>query len=234
LRRIKLLPAVLAVIAGATDAIGFLGLGGLLAAHITGNLVILAAYVVMQGHVRLAPMLAVPVFIIVAVLTRLLAAAVEASDMSSLRPLLILQALLLCGFCALRFAAGPGADVDAAIAVLAGMLAVAAMAVQNAMVQICLKGTPSTAVMTTNITRFSVGIGEMIVGRDASRGQGARVDVTHTGVSIFGFVIGCAIGAAAEAMFGIWSTAMPAGLAIIAVALGRDQTRALASGQSDK
>lgn len=106
MRRIKLLPALLAVIAGATDAIGFLGLGGLLAAHITGNLVILAAYVVVQGHVRLAPMLAVPVFVVVAVLTRLLAALAEAFEIDSLRPLLILQALLLGGFCALRVRAG--------------------------------------------------------------------------------------------------------------------------------
>ena len=234
MRHIQLLPALLAVIAGATDAIGFLGLGGLLAAHITGNLVILAAYVAVQGQIRIAPMLAVPIFIVVAVLTRLLAAAVEAFDIPLLRPLLILQALLLCGFCALRVAAGPDVDVEAAIAVLAGMLAVAAMAVQNATVQICLKGTPATTVMTTNVTRFAVDIGELIVGRDSSRGQEARVNVKHTGVSIFGFVIGCAIGAAAETAFGIWSTVVPAALAIVAVALGRDQTRALAGGQTDK
>ena len=36
-------PIVLSVIAGATDSIGFLGLNGLFTAHITGNLVVLAA-----------------------------------------------------------------------------------------------------------------------------------------------------------------------------------------------
>ena len=35
----KLLPAVLSLIAGSTDVISFLGLGGLFAAHITGDLV---------------------------------------------------------------------------------------------------------------------------------------------------------------------------------------------------
>jgi uncharacterized membrane protein YoaK (UPF0700 family) len=234
LRRIKLLPGLLAVIAGATDAIGFLGLGGLLAAHITGNLVILAAYVVAQGHVRLAPLLAVPVFIVVAVLTRLLAAAVEALDISSLRPLLVLQALLLCCFCALRVLAGPNVDLEAAILVLAGMFAVAAMAVQNAMVQICLKGTPATAVMTTNVTRFAVAIGELIVGRDAPRRQEARVNAAHTGVSILGFVIGCAIGAVLEAAFGVWSTALPAMLALLAVILGADPTHRARNEQSNE
>ena len=37
-----LLPFVLSMIAGSADVIGFLGLGGLLTAHITGNLVLLA------------------------------------------------------------------------------------------------------------------------------------------------------------------------------------------------
>ena len=39
----KLLIFVLSVIAGSVDVIGFLGLGSLFIAHVTGNLVILAA-----------------------------------------------------------------------------------------------------------------------------------------------------------------------------------------------
>ena len=39
----RFLPFVLSVIAGATDIIGVLGLNGLFTAHITGNLVLLAA-----------------------------------------------------------------------------------------------------------------------------------------------------------------------------------------------
>jgi Protein of unknown function (DUF1275) len=46
----KLLPSVLSVIAGSVDVIGFLGLGGLFTAHITGNLAILAAHVVNRAH----------------------------------------------------------------------------------------------------------------------------------------------------------------------------------------
>ena len=54
------------------------------------------------------------------------------------------------------------------------MLGVAAMAVQNALVQISLKDSPTTAVMTTNVTHFVLDLGELIVGRDRGRSrQGA-------------------------------------------------------------
>jgi len=42
----RVLPFVLSLIAGSTDIIGFLGLNGLFTAHITGNLVVLAAHIV--------------------------------------------------------------------------------------------------------------------------------------------------------------------------------------------
>jgi uncharacterized membrane protein YoaK (UPF0700 family) len=70
----KLLPGVLSVIAGSVDAISFLGLGGLFAAHITGNLVVLAAHVVTGRSASLASILSVPVFILVLGLARLAAA----------------------------------------------------------------------------------------------------------------------------------------------------------------
>src|SRR5207245_674841 len=144
----KLLPTVLSVIAGSVDVISFLGLGGLFTAHITGNLVILAAHVVSGSAAPLAPMLSVPVFMVVLGLTRVLAGGLESVGLASLRPLLLLQFLLLVGFLVLCVAAGPHIDPNAAHAILAGMLGVSAMAVQNALVQISLTGAPSTAVMT--------------------------------------------------------------------------------------
>jgi uncharacterized membrane protein YoaK (UPF0700 family) len=42
------LPFVLSVIAGSTDIIRFLGLNGLFTAHITGNIVVLAAHIAMS------------------------------------------------------------------------------------------------------------------------------------------------------------------------------------------
>jgi Zn-dependent protease with chaperone function len=52
----RALPFLLGVIAGATDIIGFLGLGGLFTAHITGNLVVLAAHIVAGPWLLCLPM----------------------------------------------------------------------------------------------------------------------------------------------------------------------------------
>jgi uncharacterized membrane protein YoaK (UPF0700 family) len=76
----KLLPAALSPTAGSLDVISFLGLGGLFAAHITGNLVIMAARIVTGGSARLAEIVSVLVFIGALGLTRGLAAALEAGD----------------------------------------------------------------------------------------------------------------------------------------------------------
>jgi uncharacterized membrane protein YoaK (UPF0700 family) len=213
----KLLPTVLSVTAGSVDVISFLGLGGLFTAHITGNLVVLAARVVAGGEAPIAPMLAVPVFMAALGLTRLLVAGLESIGIASLRPLLLLQMLLLAGFFVLCVAAGPRLHPDAAIAILGGMLGVAAMAVQNALAQVSLKEAPSTAVMTTNVTRLAMDLGEVVLGRDAD--AKARRRARNTWPSIVGFAVGCCLGAACEAALGLWSLAIPTGLALIALAM---------------
>ena len=216
----KLLPSVLSVTAGSVDVIGFLGLGGLFTAHITGNLVILAAHVASGGAAGLAPMLSVPVFMAILGLTRLLAIGLEAIQLSTLRPLLLLQFLLIAGFLVLGVAAGPGIDPNSLDAVVAGMLGVAAMAVQNALVQISLPGVPATAVMTSNITRFMMDVGTTLCGRDPHEVAAAHKRARQTWPAIVGFAVGCALGAVCEAATGLWSLTLPAALALSALGLG--------------
>jgi uncharacterized membrane protein YoaK (UPF0700 family) len=86
----KLLTGVLSLTAGSVDVIGFLGLGGLFTAHITGNLVILAAHVVTGGAAQWAAILSVPVFMLVLCLARVLAGGLRRSG--SIRS-------ALCCFC---------------------------------------------------------------------------------------------------------------------------------------
>jgi hypothetical protein len=51
-----LLPVVLSTTAGSTDIVGFLALGGLFTAHITGNIVVLAAHYGTGGFSQIGPL----------------------------------------------------------------------------------------------------------------------------------------------------------------------------------
>jgi hypothetical protein len=58
------LPPLLSVIAGMVDLTGFFTLGNIFTAHVTGNLVVIAAKAVRGGPLNLAQTLSVPVFIL--------------------------------------------------------------------------------------------------------------------------------------------------------------------------
>jgi uncharacterized membrane protein YoaK (UPF0700 family) len=215
----KLLPGVLSIIAGSVDVISFLGLGGLFAAHITGNLVVLAAHVVTGRAASLALILSVPVFIAVLGLTRLVAAGLEKTHHHPLQPLLALQFVLLVSLLATWVAAGSSLNPAAPAGVVVGMLGVAAMAVQNALVRI-LVGAPATAVMTTDVTTFMMDIGAILFRRDPSEIAHARTRARRTWPAIVAFTVGCSFGAVLEATIGLWSLALPIGFALLALALG--------------
>jgi uncharacterized membrane protein YoaK (UPF0700 family) len=223
------LPFVLSLIAGSTDTIGFLSLNGLFTAHITGNLVVLAAHVINGVPAILSYVLAVPLFMLVLLLTRLFASWLERAGTATLRPLLLLQLLLLIIFLLCCVIRGQGSDANSGIAIIAGMFGVAAMAVQTALVQISLTKSPSTAVMTTNITHFTLALGEVLAGGNEAVVASARQRVIHIFPVIVGFTLGCALGAAGQAAYGSWSVSLPVGLALVAVAISSRSLR-VASG----
>jgi uncharacterized membrane protein YoaK (UPF0700 family) len=215
----RALPLVLSVIAGSTDTIGFLGLNGLFTAHITGNVVILAAHLITGDPAILSYILAVPVFMAVLLLTSLFANELERSGVAALRILLSLQLVLLVGFLMLSVVCG--ARLDSALAVVTGMIGVAAMAVQTALVQVSLKGTPSTGVMTTNVAHFVVALAELLARSDPGTAERARKRMSHIFPVIAGFALGCSLGAALEEAWGLRSLGLPTALALLAVMLTR-------------
>ena len=145
-----MLPTVLSMIAGAVDVTGFLALGGLFTAHITGNLVILAAHYVTGSFGEIAPLLSAPVFVVVlGVITVMF---IRKPVPFTRRALLVIQALLLASFLGFGIWFGPFADPNSSMAVFAGMLGVAAMATQNAVVRLAVPEHPITAVMSPNVT----------------------------------------------------------------------------------
>ena len=213
---------LLSLTAGATDTIGFLALNGLFMAHITGNLVVLAARMVGQGQHELAQILSVPVFVTVLALTRLLAVVLRRSGRPSLAPLLLLHFLLLLGFLMLCLRLTGQFDPEAPCPVIAGMCGVAAMAVQNALVQASLPGAPATAVMTTNLTRF---VGELIddLACPPTDPPTRRWRMPNTLPAVLGFAAGCASAGFLEAWFGLRALVLPVALALAALGVGLRQ-----------
>jgi uncharacterized membrane protein YoaK (UPF0700 family) len=214
------LPAILSTTAGAVDVIGFLVFGGLFTAHITGNLVVVAAHYVTGGFGQVGPILAVPVFVLALGVVVLVFGGIESKGKSR-RALLILHVALLGGCLGLGVRFGPFSNSDSPVAVLAGMFAVAAMATQNALVKLALVKSPSTAVMTTNTSQLIVDVAALVRSAENPEKLGeTRLRARVTFLCMAGFVGGCVAGAVLEVRFGVGALALPVILAALAVPFG--------------
>jgi uncharacterized membrane protein YoaK (UPF0700 family) len=211
-------PTLLSVIAGMVDVTGFLSLGSLFTAHITGNLVVVAALVVRRGQINPVQIMAIPVFLLAVAATWILARASGRRGLGLLRLLLLVQFLLLT--CVLIFSviAKPSADPHGLMAGVTAMFAVSAMACQFALLRLTLPVAPSTAVMTGNLTNTVLslldrrsGSQRLMVG-DAER----LTDSLHLLIGFFG---GCVVAAAAVTYLGDWAWSFPVVLAAVAIAL---------------
>ena len=172
-----------------------------------------------RGAADLALVLSVPIFIVVLCLMKLLVAGLEALQISSLAPLLLLQLLLLAGLFALCGASNHPLNSNASSTLVGAQLGVAAMAVQAALVQLSLKGAPSTTVMTTNITRFIMDVGDVLFGGTQSDTVQARWRARDTWPVILGFMAGAALGAVGFATAGLKALALPVVLSLLAFAM---------------
>jgi uncharacterized membrane protein YoaK (UPF0700 family) len=219
------LPAILSITAGAVDVIGFLALGGLFAAHITGNLAIVAAHYATGRFGQVGPILAVPVFIVVLGVVVPLFGGIESKG-GSRRALLVLHAALLSICLAFGLSFGPFSNSDNPMAVLVGMLAVAAMATQNAIAKLALVKSPSTAAMTSNTTQLIIDLATLARGGEVSDDLGKlRQRARLTFLCLAGFVVGCVAGAVLELRFGIGALALPVILTLLAVVSGEQKGR---------
>lgn len=217
------LVSVLSTTAGAADATCFLALGGLFVAHITGDVVTVIAHYVAGGYARPGPLLAVPVFVSALCASVLIAKTADRAGASPRRVLLLLQSMLLITCLALAVEFGPFASFNEPTAVLVGMFAVAALAVQSAAVRLTLPNTPATAVLTMNVVHLTLELAT----RALTRAPDDRPRDRLTVVCVAGFIGGCVAGAALEVRFGLHALILPVALSALAVTLGgRESTRA--------
>jgi uncharacterized membrane protein YoaK (UPF0700 family) len=216
------LPGVLALLAGVTDVTSWILLGGLFTAHVTGNLVLVAADVVTGSPPRLAAVLALPVFVVTTIAATVVARRLAGRDARTEHLLLGAQALLLVAAAALSFTGHASADPQGGLALAIGLCAVCAMATQNAYLHLASPKAPSTAVMTGNLVVATIAALDLL----ASRGRSAPA-LAHwkdTWPLLAGFVGGCLVGAVASTALGDHAAVVPAALAA-AVLLGVLRTR---------
>ncbi|MFF1633485.1 YoaK family protein [Leifsonia sp. NPDC058248] len=209
-------PTALSVIAGVTDVTSWLLLGGFFSAHVTGNLVVIAADTVTGARPGTALLLAVPSFIIVTAIATVVAARLGAKTPRSTYALLGAQAVFLIAAAILSFTGRASADPEHGIAIVIGICAVSAMAAQNAYLHLASPKTLSTAVMTGNLVGATVSGMEIIVSR--GRSDSARAQWTQTWPLIVGFLGGCVVGAFGATLLSDHAAVVPAVLATVLLA----------------
>ena len=219
--------AVLGFVAGFVDAAGFVALAGLFAAHVTGNFVLIGAALVGDAGGLVAKLLALPVFVLAVAGARLLALGLERAGRRPLPWLLAVEALLLAGFGGGGVVLAPFAGADSPSALLVGMLAVAAMGVQNALGRLCLPNLAATTVMTVNVTQA------VIDAVDFARGQAAdaaaRTRLRRILPAVLAFAAGALAGAFGVAYGAFWCAVLPVLLLLgLAAGAARGFTRAAA------
>ena len=211
------LPAFLAVIAGMVDLTGFLNLGNIFTAHITGNLVVLASAIVRGGPLNVAQALAIPTFMLTVAAVWLSAPTEAARDGALTRRLLVVQFLLLAAVSVLCGVTRPSTGPHGLMAGIAVLIAASAMACQNALLHMAVAGAPSTAVMTGNLVNAVLSLLDTL-SPDPSTRESARQRVSKIPPLLVCFFLGCVVAAAAVSLVGDLAWFLPAALAGLAAA----------------
>lgn len=207
---------LLSFVAGYVDTVGFVALFGLFTAHVTGNFVLIGAALAQPAHAGLiAKFLALPVFILAVALSTAFVRRREQRGRSALLPMLLAQALLLAGFIAAALAAAPIRDADAPLAVLAGLLGVCAMGVQNAAARLLFASLAPTTVMTGNVTQVVIDGVDLLRGDQAESSLATRRRIARLWPPVLGFALGAAAGATLFVLAGIACLLLP--MLVIAV-----------------
>jgi uncharacterized membrane protein YoaK (UPF0700 family) len=212
---------LLAFAAGFTDTVGFLSLFGLFTAHVTGNFIVLGALLVQGQHGLIAKALALPVFILAVAAARLVEGVRSRQGKSGERLLLTIQIVFLFAFLAAGVAAFPVHDPDAPRAILAGLLGVAAMGVQNAASRIVFASLSPTTVMTGNVTQLTIDAIDLLTHRDSDAGATLVARMRKMAPPVIAFTVGAGTGGVSFVALGFWCLLVPIGAVAAVMAIRR-------------
>jgi uncharacterized membrane protein YoaK (UPF0700 family) len=203
------LPILLSFNGGYVDTAGYLALQGLFTAHVTGNFVTLAAALIHGTSGVIAKLLALPVFCIVILLTRLVSFNLPRRGLPVLQTMLTLKLVLLATGAALAIWHGPFVDGDSSYAIASGMILVAAMAIQNAVHRIHMPTMPPTTLMTGTTTQIMIDLADIVHGLPAGTETATRTRLTRMGIAVASFAVGAAAAALLLSQVGSWCFLVP-------------------------
>ena len=209
------LPLLLSLNGGYVDTVGFLALGGLFTAHVTGNFVTLGASLALGTGGSLAKVLALPMFCLFVFLSRLAGLFLKNRGRPVMRVLLATELLLLILAFALALAHGPFKNPNSSEVLAIGMVLVAAMAIQNGLHRIHLAKSPPTTLMTGTTTQIMLDLADLAVG-EGDTTAAAKDRLKRMSLSVVAFAVGCAAAAAIFCVAPVWCFAVPAVLATLA------------------
>lgn len=216
---------LLTLVAGFVDTATFIHLYGLFSSHVTGNFVVLAAAI--GNGVRsndLLKLLSFPVFIFAAVAATVIHDRVTGHDKEDGfdRWLTFLTGALLlaAGLSAFISSGHTSADSVSTVDTIAGMTAVFAMGMQNAIHRFAASLSPPTTVMTGTVTQLTVMATRKIFARPNSAGKPASKPFSTSGLFYLAaaFGAGCLLSVPITLLTGLGALVVP-GAILAAIAL---------------
>jgi uncharacterized membrane protein YoaK (UPF0700 family) len=215
-------PVLLSFNGGYVDTAGFLAIQGLFSAHVTGNFVTIGAALVNGTSGVLTKLLALPVFCIVVLLTRLASFHLSRRTWTSLEMLLALKVSLLIAAAVMAILWGPFTDGDSGPAMITGMTLVAAMAIQNAVHRIHLGTSPPSTLMTGTTTQTMMDLADLLRGLDPQARAATVARIRSLSKAIASFALGAASCALLFHWATTWNFALPPLVALLALLAGRE------------
>jgi uncharacterized membrane protein YoaK (UPF0700 family) len=223
----RTLVIMLALVAGWVDAGSFVGLHHIMAAHITGNLVILAADIATGFHeTDLLKIFILPIFFVAVMAVTLVHdryVALYDDPARHVRGMLAIEVVLIAATGVLGLLVSfKGWALNFWLALAVATPVTLGMALQNAIHRLYPIVGPATTVMTGNITQFFI---------DRTRGATGRTsrslindmpkDDSLLPILILAFGLGCVLGAVTTAQTGNGAFLIPAALILAAVPFTR-------------
>lgn len=208
-------------LAGYVDTLGFIALFGLFTAHVTGNFVLIAVSAADPAQtLSLLKLLAFPAFILGVAAARLLVARCEQRASSAVKPVYLLQLVLLLGFMACGMLAEPVGRSAGGLAMAAGLLGATAMGAHSAASKLLLTHLAPTSMMTGNVTQL------VIDATDWLRGAADGATKARCGKffwPVLAFALGCGAAAFAYLAFGFVALVVPVAILCLHLALAEPE-----------